>query len=93
MKEYFDSSKRLSIELASSSSDDLFHHFASCLSKLFGAQISNQFDGVDQRYWDFKILETTVVLHSDTFIGISIHVEDGTNEDLLRKIAKEILKN
>ncbi len=92
MKEYLDASKRLTIELASECSDDLFHHFASCLSRQFGAKISNQLDGLDQRYWDFNISGTTFVLHSDTFMGISLQVEGSTNEDLLRKIAKEILK-
>ncbi|MBX7102430.1 MAG: hypothetical protein K1X57_00010 [Gemmataceae bacterium] len=47
-------------------------------------------DGIDQRYWDFEVDGATVVLHSDVFAGISLHIEDGSRDDLLRRVAASI---
>lgn len=90
MNEHFDESGRLSIELASLDSDDLFQCFANRIVKEFDATIINKLNGLDQKYWDFNISSTTIVLHSDTFMGISIYVENGSSETLLRKIVEKI---
>ena len=92
MKEYKDASNRLSIELSDLNSDILFRKFADRLATKFDAKISEKLDGPDQRYWDFDVNGTIVVLHSDAMAGISIHVEDGSNDNLLRKIAENLLK-
>jgi hypothetical protein len=92
MKEYKDASNRLSIELSDSNSNILFRKFADRLTTEFNAKISEKLDGLDQRYWDFDVNGTIVVLHSDGMAGISIHVEDGSNDNLVREIAKTLLK-
>lgn len=88
MKEYHDASGRLSITLADN--DREFSVFASRLENRSKAKCIHKLDGLDQRYWDFDVGGTTVVLHSDVFAGVSVHVEDGTNDDLLRRIAASI---
>ena len=90
MKEHRDSSNRLTIEL--SGDDGQFNLYASRLKSTHRAKLTNKLDGLDQRYWDFKIKGKTVVLHSDNYMGVSVHIEDGTNDDLLRSIAEEITK-
>ena len=91
MKEYKDASNRLAIDLSDLDSDILFRKFADRLTTEFDAKISEKLDGPDQRYWDFDVDGTFLVLHSDAMAGISIHVADGTNESLLRNIASKLL--
>jgi len=90
MKESRDASKRLSIEL--SNDDSQFNSFVSRLENTCQARLVKKLNGLDQRYWDFEVMGKMIVLHSDNFMGVSIHVEDGTNDDLLRTIASRILK-
>jgi len=92
MKEYKDASSRLSVVLSDLDSNILFRKFADRLTTEFNAKILEKLDGLDQRYWDFDVNGTIVVLHSDAMAGISIYVEDGSNDDLLRKIAENLLK-
>ncbi|MFC1524172.1 DUF3630 family protein [Thermodesulfobacteriota bacterium] len=93
MKESRDASNRLSIELAESDSNILFKKFAKRLVSEFNAEIVEKLDGLDQRYWDFGVSGTIVVLHSDNYMGISVHVENGTNDNLLRQIATDLINN
>ena len=78
MEEYRDSSGRLSIEL--SGDDGEFRTFAGRLEK-FGGRVRVQLDGMDERDWDFDLNGVTVVLHSDPIAGVSLHLEDGGNDD------------
>ena len=91
MKEHKDASDRPLIELSDLDSDLLFRKLADRLKNVFNAKIIEKVEGVDQRYWDFDVDGTIVVLHSDPMAGISIHIEDGSNENLLRKIASMLL--
>ncbi len=90
MKEFKDASNRLSIELSDSSSEIQFRKYANRLTTKLDAIITNQLDSLDQRYWNFDVSGTRIVLHSDTFMGISIYVEDGTDDNSLRKIASAL---
>jgi hypothetical protein len=85
MKEYRDASGRLTIDLTDN--DQQFNMFVSRLEKNCKARLTQKLDGLEQRYWDFEIDDVTFVLHSDPMMGVSIHVEDGSNEDLLRFVA------
>jgi hypothetical protein len=49
-------------------------------------------DGLDQSYWHYEVDDATVVLHWDTFAGISLHVEDDSGDDLLKCVADRISK-
>jgi len=88
MEEYRDKSGRLSIEL--SDDDRQFGMFAKRLEK-FGGRPKEKLDGLDQRYWDFEVNGVIVVLHSDPMVGVSIHVEDGSHDGLLRSVAAACL--
>ena len=92
MREYKDSSGRLTFEVSKSDSWFLFRKYAKRLEKQYNAKIIEKLDGFDQKYWNFEIKSTVVVLHSDSMVGISIHIEDGSNEELLREIVESIQK-
>jgi hypothetical protein len=85
MKEFYDCLKRLNIELK----DGDRAHFIAYADHLvrLGGVLVQELDGLDQSYWDFRFGDTTIVLHSDVFCGISLHVEDQQNDVLLRRVA------
>lgn len=91
MREYYDASGRLSIELG----DDgpAFRLCAAGLEEGCKARCVQRLDGLDQRCWDYDVDGATIVLQSDVFAGISIHVEDGSREDLLRRVAAIITES
>jgi hypothetical protein len=68
----------------------MFRLYASRLEQLCKAKRIEQLDGLDQRYWDYDVDGSRVVLHSDPMAGISLHVEDGSRDDLLRGIVARI---
>jgi hypothetical protein len=88
MREYRDASGRLSIDLTADG--QMFQIFASRIEGRCGGRRVQQLDGLDQSYWDYDVEGTTVVIHSDTFAGISLHVADGSRDDLLRRVAVQI---
>ena len=85
--EYHDSSNRLTIHLSDDGWD--FHKFAGRMTSLFGSPCE-LIDGLDGRYWDYRVNDALVVLHAEVFVGVSIHVETGDHDALLRTIAKLI---
>ena len=87
MREYRDASDRLCIDL--SDRGGYFETFASRMTSLHGSPVE-KVNGVDQHYWDFDVNGITVVLHSDGMAGVSIHVKDGANENLVREIASQL---
>jgi hypothetical protein len=92
MKHNRDASNRLYFVLSHEEAD--FGVFAKRMISLHGKPIQRLDDPLgDQRYWDFGVGGTTVVLHSDVMAGVSIHVEDGTHEELLREIVQELTKD
>ena len=84
-----DHSGRLTARLSDDADD--FDAFAHQMTLRFGAP-TERLDGLDQRYWDFSVNRGAIVLHGDTIAGVSIHVEDGSQDDLLRSIAGSLLK-
>jgi len=89
MKEYRDASSRLVFSLSSQEKD--FARFAKRMISLHGNPIRKLNDSLgDQRYWDFNAAGATIVLHSDVMAGVSILVEDGAHESLLRCIVQEL---
>lgn len=87
MREYRDASDRFCIDL--SDRDEDFASFVSRMTSLHGSPVE-KVNGVDQHYWDFDINGITVILHLDRMAGVSIHLEDGAHENLLREIAKQL---
>ena len=88
MREYRDASGRLSIGLGGDAS--MFRAYASRLEDCCGGKRVQRLDALDRSYWDYNVEGTTIVLHSDVFAGISLHVEDGSRDDLLRRVAAQI---
>jgi hypothetical protein len=88
MREHHDASGRLSIDLGDAR--PMFQVYASRLEEMCNGKRIQRLDGLDQRYWDYDVEGTTIVLHSDAFAGISLHVEDGSRDDLLRRVAAQI---
>lgn len=91
MKEYRDASGRLSIDL--DDDDQQFPLFASRLKAKIKARLIQKLYGPDQSYWDYDVDGVTVVLHCDTFAGVSLHIEDGSHEELLRELASKLSKD
>lgn len=88
MKEFRDASGRLSIDLAGYGQE--FRMYASRLENRCGGKLVQQLSGLDQSYWDYDVGGTTVVLSWDTFAGISVYTEDGSQDELLKRIAAMI---
>jgi hypothetical protein len=87
-REYRDASGRLSIDL--DTDDRRFMLYASRLEGRLKARLIQKLDGPDQRYWDYDVSGITVVLHCDVFAGVSVHVEDGSHDELLRDLAGKL---
>jgi hypothetical protein len=88
MREYLDASGRLSIEL--DNDDRQFNLYASRFKTKIKARLIQRLDGPDQRYWDFDVDGVKVVLHCDVFAGVSLHLEDGSDDELLRSLADKL---
>lgn len=92
MKDYRDASNRMTFFLSGQEGD--FGRFATRMTSLFGKPIKKLNDNLgNQQYWDFSVEGTIVVLHSDVMVGVSIHIEDGSNEALLREIAEAVTRD
>lgn len=89
MREYRNASGWLTFDLADSC--DEFFRFVDQLIQLYGKPVQELYDAIgDDRYWDFKIEDTIVVLHGNDMLGVSIFVLGGTHEDFLRDIANKL---
>jgi small GTP-binding protein len=88
LREQHDASGRLSIDLG----DDgpMFQVYASRLEEICKGKRIQRLDVTDTSYWDYDVEGTRIVLHSDELAGISLYVEDGSRDDLLRRVAGQI---
>ena len=93
MRAHRDSSNRLSITLSQSDSWFIFHKYEKQIKKKFNGKIIEKLRDVDQRGWNFKIQDKILVLQSESVAGISMHIEDGSDDELLRNVAEALLKN
>lgn len=62
----------LEIVLSDHADWDLFDETATRLHAHFGGEWVEQLDGLDQRYWDLRVGESTVTLHLESSLGISL---------------------
>ena len=91
MREYRDAAKRLNIELSRRNSRFLFLKYAFMLKIKFKAKLQKKIGNPYERWWDFSIDDTIVVLHSESMAGISIHLRNVSNDELLREIGRNLL--
>jgi hypothetical protein len=90
MHESINASGQLCIQLSNDASD--FSIFAKRLTTLCDARVVEQLDGHEARYWDFEIENSIVVLHAETFAGVSIHSEQSGGDFLVRRLAERLLE-
>lgn len=91
MKEYRDYSGRLIIELTKIYKYSEFLNYSENLLKLLSAELKKKLEGLDQNYYEYQVGDKVLVLHSDTFMGISIHFEEGSDDNELRSIGQRLI--
>ncbi len=80
---------RVEITLSEESDWQLFDTIFNEITKKFDVELVKKLDGIDERYWDFKINNGFFCLHLQHFLGISIFpVTDPSLNDETIKIAK-----
>lgn len=90
MTEHHDAAGRLTIEFGEDGYT--LQVYATRLEEMCkGTQIQRS-DSPDQRYWDYDVEGTRIVLHSDVFAGVALYVGDGSRGDLLRRVARQIAR-
>lgn len=85
------------IILSKHPSDELLIEIAKRLISEFGAESIGKFADIDSLFWDFKIDSEIIILHQQTFIGITIFPKELVNATIkANRIVEEIgfmLKN
>ena len=88
MRESYDASGRLTFDLPQNFS---LTHYDEIL-RLNGCVRVNMLEGPGESWWDYKAGGNIVVLHWNDLAGISLHIEDGNADDLLRHLAQVCLE-
>ena len=88
IREHRDASGRLTIDIGESYLE--FEMFASQLNQQFGKPV-RKVGGAEQCYWDYGAAGVPLVLHCDNLAGVSVHIDDGSSEEVLRRIALELV--
>jgi hypothetical protein len=75
----------------------LFEKFAQTIASEFEAKITERIDGLDERYWDFRIGEIALTLHLQHYLGISLfpaisHKNNASAKALADNIAKRLIQ-
>jgi hypothetical protein len=63
---------RTELAISTDSSAWLFERLAVAIQDAFGGTWVAQLDGLDQRYWDLRLEDAVVTLHSEHYLGISL---------------------
>lgn len=64
--------KTSEIIISSKRNDTLFEKISRILKDEFKVSFTQKIDGINQKYWDFKIDNFQLTLHSEHYLGISI---------------------
>jgi len=72
---YYEDEKFINAELFRDSDGSVFQLIADELNEVFNVRWKTKLDGFDQRYWDFEFMGTTLTLHLEHYLGISIYVK------------------
>lgn len=70
--------------------DERFLVVAEWLRSELGGELLERLDGPDQRYWDFRVGDKIIILHSEHYLGVSLHSKDSQADDLLAEICERI---
>jgi len=83
--------KFINLDLSGDSDRNLFQVIANELSNTFNVQWKTQADGLDQRYWDFEMQGTTLTLHLEHYLGISIFADKNkTDYEKAKRVLMEL---
>jgi len=70
--------------------DARFLAVADWLRTELGGELLKRLDGPDQRYWDFRIGDKVLTLHSEHYLGVSLYSKGSQADDLLAEICTRI---
>ena len=70
--EYTNRGGKTEAQLSDQSDWKLFNRIAKIIEKEFHGAWVEKLDGLDQRYWDVVIGNTTLTLHLEHYLGISL---------------------
>jgi hypothetical protein len=56
--------------------DERFLAVAGWLRTELGAELLERLDGPEQRYWDFRVGDMIITLHSEHYLGVSLYTKD-----------------
>ncbi|AIF80955.1 hypothetical protein I862_01960 [endosymbiont of Acanthamoeba sp. UWC8] len=96
MEQFYDKNNKLNIKLSEVANDQLFIKIADIIIQTIGATIIEKLDGIDQRYWDFKLGKAKFCLHQEHYLGIIVYsLSEDVNEIIYKLCCKviDILRN
>jgi hypothetical protein len=70
-----------------------FEQFVHRISRETSAQCTERIDGIDARYWDFRIDGKIVTLHLQHYLGISVFGANPEADEAVQKVANLLKKN
>ena len=74
-----------------------FYSFADQLAKALATKYTNKLDDYDSLFWDFKYKNTSLILHYNIYLGVSIYHSKGnkasTEENEILYAIKNILED
>ncbi len=85
------SQETYNLEITKTPNSRVFTQVANFIVNKLHGELIKQLDGIDQSYWDFKINESIVTLHSEHYLGISVYGKKSkVVESSLRRIKSEL---
>jgi hypothetical protein len=87
--------RQFEILLTEDANWQLFEKFGQVIILDFGGKIIVRLDGLDERYWDFRIGELILTLHLQHYLGIFLFPAAGfenssSAKDLTENVAKRL---
>jgi hypothetical protein len=88
---YYEEERFKNADLFRNSDGSVFELVANQLTEVFKVQWKTKLDSFDQRYWDFECKGTTLTLHLEHILGISIFIEkSGVDVEKAKRVLEEI---
>ncbi|MEY8847380.1 DUF3630 family protein [Psychroserpens sp. XS_ASV72] len=85
------SQKTYNLQITKSPDSKIFSQVADFIIEKLNGKITEQVDGIEQKYWDFKIDKILITLHSEHYLGISVYGQESEQvEYLLERINSEL---
>jgi hypothetical protein len=89
-----ESQETYKLQVTKNPDSKIFNQVANFIIEKLEGKLTEQVDGIDQVYWDFKIDKNQLTLHSEHFLGISVYGERSKQtEHLLERVNSELKLN